>query len=82
MSPQNLKELYERSQRLVFEWLDSPPTNRADRQAFKLLSEAHQCLYAACINFGALGVEDEYKTLDQMIEDDFFTEQIGRSAHR
>jgi len=82
MSPQNLKELYERSQRLVFEWLDSPPTNRSDMQAFKLLSEAHQCLYAACINFGVLGVENESKSLDQKIENDFATEQVGRSVRR
>lgn len=53
---QALKQLHDDANRLLMAWLEHPPQERRQKQAFQLLSEATQLLGAAAINLGI--VED------------------------
>ena len=47
---QELKRLHDDANRVLMAWLEHPPQDRRQQQAFALLSEAVQLLYAASVN--------------------------------
>jgi hypothetical protein len=49
---QALKQLHNDANRLLLAWLEHPPQDRHQVQAFQFLAEAAQLLYAAAINLG------------------------------
>jgi hypothetical protein len=49
---QELKQLHDDANRVLMAWLEHPPKDRRQQQAFELLSDAVQLLYAASINLG------------------------------
>jgi hypothetical protein len=49
---QELKRLHDDANRVLMAWLGHPPQERRQQQAFALLSEAVQLLYAASVNLG------------------------------
>jgi len=54
----DLKKLHDQSEKILFDWLENPPVDRRQLQALNLLAEAVQMLHAACINMGAVEVQD------------------------
>jgi hypothetical protein len=54
-----IKILHDNANKLLLNWLEHPPIDRRQKQAFGLLAEAVQLLHAATINLGIVDVEDE-----------------------
>ena len=54
-----IKILHDNANKLLLHWLEHPPIDRRQKQAFELLAEAVQLLHAATINLGIVDVEDE-----------------------
>lgn len=55
----DIKKLHEDANKLFLDWLEHPPNDRRQKQAFELLSDAVQLLHAATINLGFVDVDDE-----------------------
>ena len=54
-----LKHLHINANKVLLHWLEHPPVDRRQKQAFEQLAEAVQLLNAASINLGIVDVEDE-----------------------
>ncbi|MCK9605567.1 MAG: hypothetical protein M0R33_03840 [Methylomonas sp.] len=57
----DIKNLRDKAQQLLLEWLESPPTDQRQKQAMHLLAEASQYLHAACVNLGLTDDSDQVK---------------------
>ena len=53
----DIKELHDKTHKVLLEWLENPPKERRELQALQLLAEANQMLYAACINLKAIEIQ-------------------------
>ena len=47
-----VKYLHDRNEHVLFHWLEDFPQDERQLQALRLVAEAGQILYAACINLG------------------------------
>jgi hypothetical protein len=56
---EDIRRLHEDGQKLLLDWLERPPKDRRQKQAFELLSEAVQLLRASSINLGFDEVDEE-----------------------
>ena len=53
-----IKKLRDRGEQVLIEWLENPPTDRRQVQALNLIADAIQLLHAACVNLGAVEIDD------------------------
>lgn len=49
---EEVKYLHDHNEHVLFHWLDDYPQDERQLQALRLVAEAGQILYAACINLG------------------------------
>jgi hypothetical protein len=47
-----VKRLHDHNEHVLYQWLDDYPKDERQIQALRLVAEAGQILYAACINLG------------------------------
>ncbi|PPD28942.1 MAG: hypothetical protein CTY19_18115 [Methylomonas sp.] len=56
-----INSLHERAEKLLLDWLETPPTDKRQKQALQLLAEASQNLHASVINLGLYDSVDTTK---------------------
>lgn len=56
-----INNLHERTEKLLLDWLENPPTDKRQKQALQLLAEASQNLHASVINLGLYDSVDTTK---------------------
>jgi len=55
MISEEIKALYDLTEDVLLSWLDQMPTDRREKKALELLSDAGQSLHSACVNLGIGG---------------------------